>query len=71
MKQHWLAAVAEARELVAALPPDEIGCLYLDPNRTPVTPVPGDSAFAVLIRHKGSTCGAWPTVSTYLASGQD
>jgi len=53
----------EARELVAALPPDEVGCLYLRPNHHPVTPDPISGEFPLLIRHRGSVRGAWPVVS--------
>lgn len=65
MKQLWFAAMDEARALVASLPPDEIGCLYLDSNQIPVTPESAADDFSALLRHKGSTRGAWPTVSTY------
>lgn len=67
LKRNWLAALEEARNLVAALPPGEIGCLYLDPNQNPVTPVPFSAEFPSLVRHRGSARGAWPTVSRYLA----
>lgn len=62
LKQRWLAALAEARNLVAALPPDEIGCLYLGPDQRPVTPDPAHESFRTWIRHKGTLRGAWPTV---------
>ena len=35
LKQRRLAALARARTLVAALPPDEVGCLYLDSDQRP------------------------------------
>lgn len=62
LKLRWLAALEEARNLVAVLPPDEIGCLYLDSNQSPVTPNPSADSFRTWIRHKGSLRGAWPTV---------
>jgi len=65
LKQQWLAALAEARALVAALPPEELGCLYLDSGQNPVTPEPASDAFVALTRHRGRTRGAWPTVSPY------
>ena len=65
LKQRWLAILAQARTLVSALPPDEIGCLYLDSDQRPVTPDPSSAAFRVLVRHRGSVRGAWPTVSPY------
>jgi hypothetical protein len=63
LKRKWLAALAEARSLVHALPPDEIGCLYLRRNRTPANPDPSSRGFPALIRHRGCVRGAWPTVS--------
>ena len=63
MKAAWLEAVEQARKLVAGLPPEEIGCLYLDPQGRPVTPDPASPDFALLKRHYGAVGGAWPTVS--------
>lgn len=62
LKQDWLAALADARRLVASLPPDEVGCLYLDPKGAPVTPDPASVRFPALTRHKGAIRGAWPAV---------
>jgi hypothetical protein len=39
-KRQWLAAVAEADALFLRLPPEEIGCLYLDASGSAVTPDP-------------------------------
>jgi len=64
MKQNWLGALDNARRLVAALPPDEVGCLYLDSYQNPVTPDPTSDQFAALTRHRGSIRGAWPTLSS-------
>jgi len=66
LKQGWLRALDEARLLIAALPPDEIGCLYLDRSQSPVTPDAAAGSFRSLIRHKGCIRGAWPTVVTPL-----
>ncbi len=63
LKQQWLAATARAEELIAQLPAEEVGCLYLDGNQKPVTPAPGDAQTAQLVRHFGSLRGAWPKVS--------
>lgn len=63
LKQRWLKAMDEARRLIAALPPDEIGCLYLDESQRPVTPDTAASSFGALIRHKGCVRGAWPSVT--------
>ncbi len=57
-KAAWLAAVAEARSLVAQLPPAELGCLYLDAVGRPVTPDPAAAEFAALRRHFGRLGGA-------------
>jgi hypothetical protein len=61
LKKRWLGALEEAQQLVDALPPDEVGCLYLDAEQSPVTPDPA-SGFIALRRHHGSIRGAWPTV---------
>jgi len=61
LKKRWLGALEEAQQLVDALPPDEVGCLYLDAEQSPVTPDPA-SGFIPLRRHHGSIRGAWPTV---------
>jgi hypothetical protein len=65
MKQDWLAALADARKLFLTLPPKEIGCLYLDMDRNPVTPDASSGGFRTLIRHRGCIRGAWPLVSAY------
>ena len=62
-KHRWLAAVAEANALFLKLPPEEIGCLYLDANRQAVTPDPTAPGFALLRRHFGSVRGAWPAIT--------
>ena len=62
LKRRWLAALEEARVLVESLPPDEVGCLYLDAEPKPVTPDPASDHFPDLTRHHGSIRGAWPTV---------
>ncbi len=62
MKRDWLAALDAARQLVEALPADEIGCLYLDSQSRPATPDPGATGFGDLVRHNGCIRGAWPTV---------
>jgi len=62
LKQSWLGALDEARKLVCMLPPEELGCLYLDQASNPVTPDPASDAFPSLVRHTGSILGAWPTI---------
>lgn len=62
LKKIWLESLNEARNLIAALPAEEIGCLYLGPNRNPVTPAPSADSFPALVRHQGCIRGAWPVV---------
>lgn len=62
LKRVWLEAVDSAKELILALPNDEIGCLYLDASGKTVTPDPASSDFPRMTRHWGSLGGAWPTV---------
>ncbi|MDD5141219.1 MAG: hypothetical protein PHY43_13270 [Verrucomicrobiales bacterium] len=62
-KHQWLAAVAEANALFLKLPPEEIGCLYLDEKDQAVTPDPTAPGFASLRRHFGSVRGAWPAIN--------
>ncbi|MDR3455800.1 MAG: hypothetical protein P4N60_00020 [Verrucomicrobiae bacterium] len=61
-KRQWLAAVAEANALFLKLPPEEIGCLYLDAQGQAVVPDPAAPEFKLLRRHFGSVSGAWPTI---------
>ncbi|MBQ37504.1 MAG: nucleotidyl transferase AbiEii/AbiGii toxin family protein [Candidatus Latescibacteria bacterium] len=63
LKKRWLKALEDARRLVEALPPDEVGSLYLDAEQRPVTPDPASGDFSDLTRHHGSIRGAWPTVT--------
>jgi len=61
LKETWSRAIQEGRQLVESLPPEEVGCLYLDPTaRQPVTPCPGSDQFSDLICHRGSISGSWP-----------
>ena len=63
LKRSWITALDDARQLIAALPAEEVGCLYLDTDQNPVTPEPTSREFSALVRHRGSVRGAWPTVS--------
>lgn len=54
LKQTWLAAVESARDIVRALPPEDAGCLYLNPA-TGKFQVP--TAGEKLVRHFGSRGG--------------
>ena len=62
-KRLWLAAVAKANALFLKLPPEEIGCLYLDSNDQAVTPDPVAASFPQLRRHFGSLGGTWPAIA--------
>ncbi|MBI5775443.1 MAG: hypothetical protein HZA89_17120 [Verrucomicrobia bacterium] len=62
-KHQWLAAVAEASALFLKLPPEEIGCLYLDATGQAVAPDPTAPGFASLRRHLGSVRGTWPAIA--------
>jgi hypothetical protein len=64
LKVRWLQALEQARDLVAALPGDELGCLYLTAQGAVTTPDPATFASATLHRHAGSVRGAWPTLLT-------
>jgi hypothetical protein len=50
LKQKWITARDRAVELCSRLPKNELGCLYLDRNNTPVTPNPDSPEFSELIR---------------------
>jgi hypothetical protein len=67
-KHQWLAAVAEANALFLKLPPEEIGCLYLDAQGQAVTPGPTVPGFSLLRRHFGSVRGAWPAINERMSS---
>jgi len=62
LKQLWLQALREARDLIPKLPAEEVGCLYLNEQNQPVTPDPASAAFPKLKRHFGSVRGAWPVI---------
>jgi hypothetical protein len=62
-KHQWLAVVAKARALFSKLPPEEVGCLYLDAKAQAVTPDPTAPGFASLRCHFGSVRGAWPAIT--------
>jgi hypothetical protein len=69
LKEQWITAKERAEVLVAQLPPDELGCLYLSHDRRPVTPDPSSPEFPKLIRHRGSVLGAWPSITEGLVHG--
>jgi hypothetical protein len=58
MKERWLNACEEARKLIAWLPQEDYGCLYLNKASKVVTPTP--ETIDKLVRHHASKGGAWP-----------
>ncbi|MEN9675281.1 MAG: hypothetical protein RIS76_1177 [Verrucomicrobiota bacterium] len=62
LKQRWMEASQAALDLIARLPPAELGCLYLDAAGKPVCPDPVAPGFAQLTRHYGCVKGAWPRI---------
>ena len=62
LKKQWLQAQEAAKELVSALPSEDLGCLYLNDALEPTTPLPNDDSFHTLRRHLGTVSGAWPTM---------
>ena len=65
LKRQWLDARQAAEALIRLLPPEELGCLYLDTTGLPVPPDPASPKFPSLIRHFGSLRGAWPTAAPH------
>jgi hypothetical protein len=63
LKKQWLTAYERAERLFERLPAEDLGCLYLSPANTPVTPEAGSADFPKLKRHFGSVRGAWPKIS--------
>jgi hypothetical protein len=62
LKKEWLQALAEAKKLIPLLPTKDLGCLYLNDELTPVTPLPDDDSFNSRPRHWGTIRGTWPTM---------
>ena len=62
MRRTWLRMSAEVEALLAKLPPEEKGCLYLNAAGQPVRPDPVAPEFQKLTRHYGSVKGAWPRI---------
>jgi hypothetical protein len=63
LKEKWMSAAGAAEDWFAKLPATEAGCLYLDKNLTPFSPIPGSAEFVQALRHFGSLRGAWPRPS--------
>jgi hypothetical protein len=62
IKRDWLNICEETKQFISKLPPQEMGCLYLDRLNKPVCPDPHHADFATLKRHFGSVKGAWPQI---------
>jgi hypothetical protein len=62
-KRQWLHALAQAKALFNQLPPEDVGCLYLNSDNQAVTPDPSAPEFSRLRRHYGSVRGAWPAIA--------
>lgn len=60
LKKRWIEARRDAEALARALPPEELGCLYIGGLGEPITPNPSDPTFPTLVRHFPSVRGAWP-----------
>lgn len=63
LKRQWIAARERAESLADRLPPEELGCLYLNQANEPITPDPDSPDFPGLMRHFGRVGGAWPRIS--------
>ena len=60
-KHDWLGALAEARQLIDRLPPEDAGCLYLDPGTKKFVAPPGNSSACLC--HFGSLGGVLPGIA--------
>lgn len=61
VKEEWVAALQSAESFVATRPPDEVGCLYYDPDSGRfITPGSGKPA---PLRHYGRPGGVLPQVA--------
>ncbi len=62
-KLEWLKILEESQTMIARLPAEDLGCLYLDKKGWPVSAQPDSANFRTLTRHFGSVKGAWPKIS--------
>lgn len=63
LKKRWIVASEEAQALVHTLPPEDLGCLYLNAQQQPIKPDTQSDTFGSLTRHHGCIRGAWPTIA--------
>ncbi len=63
VKMLWLQSLEEAGRYIEQLPPEHVGCLYLDRQGKVVAPSARQAAQANEVRsHFGSVKGAWPRI---------
>ncbi|WP_018289515.1 hypothetical protein [Verrucomicrobium sp. 3C] len=63
IKMEFLGILDEVKELVHRFPPEDLGCLYLEPgSRKPV--MPDLSRIGDYIRCQPAVGGAWPAISS-------
>lgn len=60
LKKRWLECLASAESLIATMPPEPLGCIYLDQNGQPAR---GEKFDPIWVPHFGSVKGAWPKLS--------
>jgi hypothetical protein len=60
LKQEWLECLKQAEELIASLPPENLGCFYLDHKDQPARGKIFDPSWKP---HYGSVKGAWPRLA--------
>jgi hypothetical protein len=64
--RRWKSAVAEARELIAALPPEQVGCCVLGADGRPYMGTSDDlrrdEPAGRISFHSGRIGGVWPTI---------
>lgn len=63
VKRSLLAAIHDARALFATLPPDQMGCLYLDGDGRLARPDAAAVEAGRLHLHRATLGGAWPSVT--------
>jgi hypothetical protein len=59
IKAELLACFASAEKLITTIPPEPLGCLYLEPSGQPAR---GDVFDPSWVSHFGSVKGAWPKI---------
>ena len=66
--QRWKIAVAEAREIISTLPPENVGCCVLAPDGNPFSAPPAKLRSLLaqnnLRFHPGQIGGVWPSIQS-------